>query len=52
MFRTGIWDEKWRGKEAKTGKPELGARNGKMGQDLGYFSRFPVHFRFFLKPVQ
>jgi hypothetical protein len=30
----------------------LEPRNGKMGLDLGSFSRFPVHFRFFLRPVE
>jgi hypothetical protein len=38
-------------KDGKTVKREFGARDGKMGRDMGPFSRFPVHFPFFFKPV-
>jgi hypothetical protein len=30
----------------------LGSKDGKVGRDMGLFSRFPVHFLFFFKPVQ
>jgi hypothetical protein len=29
----------------------LGSKDGKVGRDMGLFSRFPVHFPFFFKPV-
>jgi hypothetical protein len=51
MYRAGIWDGKWKGKDGKTGKRDLGSKNGKVGRDMGLFSRFPVHFPFFFKPV-
>jgi hypothetical protein len=51
MYRAGIWDGKWTGKDGKTGKREFGARDGKMGRDSVPISRFPVHFPFFFKPV-
>jgi hypothetical protein len=52
MYRAEIWDGKWTGKYGKTVKREFGARDGKMGRDMGQFSRFTVHFPFFFKPVQ
>jgi hypothetical protein len=51
MFRAGIWDGKWTGKDGKTGKRDLGSKGGKVGRDMGPFSRFPVHFPFSFKPV-
>jgi hypothetical protein len=51
MYRAGIWDGKWTGKDGKTGKRDLGSKDGKVGRDMGLFSRFPVHFPFFFKPV-
>jgi hypothetical protein len=47
MYRAGIWD----GKDGKTGKRDLGSKDGKVGRDMGLFSRFPIHFPFFFKPV-
>ncbi len=52
MYCAGIWDGKWTGKDEKTGKRDLGSKNGKVGRDMGLFSRFPVHFPFFFKPVK
>jgi hypothetical protein len=49
MYRAGIWDGKWTGKDEKTGKREIGARDGKMGRDSVPISRFLVHFPFFFK---
>jgi hypothetical protein len=51
MYCAGIWDGKWTGKDEKTGKRDLGSKNGKVGRDMGLFSRFPVHFPVFFKPV-
>jgi hypothetical protein len=51
MYRARIWDGKWTGKDGKTGKRDLGSKDGKVGRDMGLFSRFPVHFPFFFKPV-
>jgi hypothetical protein len=51
MYCAEIWDGKWTGKDGKTLKKEFGARDGKMGRDMGLFSRFSVHFPFFFKPV-
>jgi hypothetical protein len=51
MYCDGIWDGKWTGKDEKTGKRDLGSKNGKVGRDMGLFSHFPVHFPFFFKPV-
>jgi protein gp37 len=50
MYRAGIWDGKWMGKDGKTGKRDVGSKDGKVGRDIGLFSRFPVHFPFFFKP--
>jgi hypothetical protein len=41
-----------REKMKKTGKRDLGSKDGKVGRDMGLFSRFPVHFPFFFKPVK
>jgi hypothetical protein len=51
MYCAGIWDGKWTGKDGKTGKRDLGSKDGKVGLDMGLFFRFPVHFPFFFKPV-
>jgi hypothetical protein len=34
-------------KRWKTGKRDLGSKDGKVGHDKGLLSRFPVHFPFF-----
>jgi hypothetical protein len=43
MYRAGIWDGKWTGKDGKTGKRDLGSKYGKVGRDMG--------LPFFFKPV-
>jgi hypothetical protein len=48
MFRAGILDGKWTGKEGKTVKRDFGSRDGKEGRDSVPISRFPVHFPFSL----
>mgnify|MGYP000116982817 CR=1 FL=1 len=37
MYRAGIWDGKWTGKDGKTGKRDLGSKNGKVGRDTTSF---------------
>jgi hypothetical protein len=51
MFRAGILDGKWTGKDGKTGRRELGSKDGKVARDWVPISRFPVHFPFSLRPV-
>jgi hypothetical protein len=53
MYRSGIWDGKWTGKDGKTGKRDLGSKDGKVGRDIYYEAIFPFSrpLPFFFKPV-
>jgi hypothetical protein len=46
MFRAGILDGKWTGKDGKMGKGELGPIDGKVGRDFEPFSPFPLTYPF------
>jgi hypothetical protein len=51
MFRAGILNGKWTGKDGKTVKRDFGSRDGKERRDSVPISRpLPVHFPFSLRP--
>jgi hypothetical protein len=56
MFRDGIFDGKWAGKDVsrrrRNGKTGFGVQRREIGREKGGFSsRFPVNFPFFFRPV-